>query len=41
MRVTSPEVMDVVKMVLKGQVNTSIVSLINHNGGRARGPQRP
>ncbi len=37
MRVTSPEVMDVVKMVLKGQVNTSIVSLINHNGGRAVG----
>lgn len=37
MRVTSPEVMDVVLMVLKGQVNTSIVSLINRNGGRAVG----
>lgn len=37
MRVTSPEVMDVVEMVLKGKVNTSIVSLINKNGGRAVG----
>lgn len=37
MRVTSPEVMDVVKMVLKGQVNTSIVGLINQNGGKAVG----
>ncbi|MFH1059688.1 MAG: acetylglutamate kinase, partial [Pseudomonadota bacterium] len=37
MRVTTPEVMDVVQMVLLGQVNTSIVSLINQNGGRAVG----
>ncbi len=37
MRVTSSEVMDVVLMVLKGQVNTSIVSLINRHGGRAVG----
>ncbi len=37
MRVTSPEVMDVVEMVLKGQVNTSIVALINAHGGRAVG----
>jgi acetylglutamate kinase len=37
MRVTSPEVMDVVQMVLVGQVNTSIVGLINHHGGKAVG----
>ena len=37
MRVTSPEVMDVVQMVLVGQVNTSIVGLINKHGGRAVG----
>lgn len=37
MRVTSPEVMDVVQMVLVGQVNTSIVALINKHGGRAVG----
>lgn len=37
MRVTSPEVMNVVQMVLVGQVNTSIVALINQNGGRAVG----
>ena len=37
MRVTSPEVMDVVQMVLVGQVNKSIVGLINHHGGRAVG----
>ncbi len=37
MRVTSPEVMDVVQMVLVGQVNTSIVGLINQEGGRAVG----
>jgi len=37
MRVTSPEVMDVVQMVLVGQVNTSIVGLINRLGGRAVG----
>ncbi|RJX33933.1 MAG: acetylglutamate kinase [Desulfarculus sp.] len=37
MRVTSPEVMDVVQMVLVGLVNTSIVALINKHGGRAVG----
>ncbi|ADK85249.1 acetylglutamate kinase [Desulfarculus baarsii DSM 2075] len=37
MRVTSPEVMNVVQMVLVGQVNTGIVGLINANGGRAVG----
>jgi acetylglutamate kinase len=37
MRVTSPEVMDVVQMVLVGQVNASIVGLINSLGGRAVG----
>jgi acetylglutamate kinase len=37
MRVTTPEVMDVVQMVLLGEVNTSIVSLINKHGGRAVG----
>ncbi len=37
MRVTTPEVMDVVQMVLLGQVNTSIVGLINQHGGRAVG----
>ena len=37
MRVTSPEVMDVVEMVLKGQVNTSIVGNINRLGGKAVG----
>lgn len=37
MRVTTPEVMDVVQMVLVGQVNTSIVGLINQHGGRAVG----
>ena len=37
MRVTSPEVMDVVEMVLKGQVNTSIVALLNSCGGKAVG----
>jgi acetylglutamate kinase len=37
MRVTSPEVMDVVQMVLVGQVNASIVALINKHGGRAVG----
>lgn len=37
MRVTSPEVMDVVQMVLVGQVNASIVGLINKHGGRAVG----
>ena len=37
MRVTSPEVMDVVQMVLVGQVNASIVGLINQHGGRGGG----
>ncbi|MDR1396808.1 MAG: acetylglutamate kinase [Desulfarculales bacterium] len=37
MRVTSPEVMDVAQMVLVGQVNTSIVGLINQQGGKAVG----
>ncbi len=37
MRVTDSETMDVVEMVLGGQVNKSIVSLINHNGGQAVG----
>jgi acetylglutamate kinase len=37
MRVTSPEVMDVVKMVLIGEVNTSIVAMLNQNGGNAVG----
>ncbi len=37
MRVTSGEVMDVVEMVLVGQVNKEIVGLINHHGGRAVG----
>jgi len=37
MRVTDEETMDVVEMVLGGQVNKSIVSLINQAGGRAVG----
>ncbi|MBU0513361.1 MAG: acetylglutamate kinase [Proteobacteria bacterium] len=37
MRVTSSEVMDVVEMVLVGQVNKEIVGLINHHDGRAVG----
>ena len=37
MRVTDRETMDVVEMVLGGQVNKEIVSLINRNGGRAVG----
>ncbi len=37
MRVTDNETMDIVEMVLGGQVNKSIVSLINHNGGQAVG----
>jgi len=37
MRVTDSETMDVVEMVLGGQVNKSIVSLINQQGGRAVG----
>lgn len=37
MRVTDDETMDVVEMVLGGQVNKSIVNLINTHGGRAVG----
>ena len=37
MRVTDPETMDVVEMVLGGLVNKEIVSLINQAGGKAIG----
>ncbi|MDA0762729.1 MAG: acetylglutamate kinase, partial [Proteobacteria bacterium] len=37
MRVTDSATMDVVEMVLGGQVNKQIVSLINRSGGRAIG----
>lgn len=37
MRVTDNETMDIVEMVLGGQVNKSIVNLINSHGGRAVG----
>lgn len=37
MRVTDRETMDVVEMVLGGQVNKDIVNLINRSGGRAVG----
>ena len=37
MRVTDSQTMDVVEMVLGGQVNTDIVNLINQHGGRAVG----
>ena len=37
MRVTDSETMDVVEMVLGGQVNKEIVSLINKHGGKAVG----
>jgi len=37
MRVTDAETMDTVEMVLGGQVNKNIVSLINQHGGRAVG----
>ena len=37
MRVTDAETMDIVEMVLAGQVNKEIVELINHAGGRAIG----
>ncbi|MDR2104681.1 MAG: acetylglutamate kinase [Deferribacteraceae bacterium] len=36
-RVTSPEVMDVVEMILSGKINKEIVGLIAANGGRAVG----
>ncbi len=37
LRVTDTETMDIVEMVLGGQVNKSIVSLINQHGGKAVG----
>lgn len=37
MRVTDAETMDLVEMVLGGQVNKEIVHLINHHGGHAVG----
>ncbi len=37
MRVTDAETMDIVEMVLAGQVNKQIVELINHAGGKAVG----
>jgi acetylglutamate kinase len=37
MRVTDAETMDVVEMVLGGQVNKDIVNLINRCGGKAVG----
>ena len=37
MRVTDRETMDVVEMVLGGQVNKEIVNLINQHGGKAVG----
>lgn len=37
MRVTDSETMDLVEMVLGGQVNKEIVNLINHAGGKAVG----
>lgn len=37
MRVTDEETMDIVEMVLGGQVNKEIVNLINRKGGRAVG----
>src|SRR3978361_1399880 len=38
MRVTDAETMDVVEMVLGGQVNTDIVNPINQHGGRGGRP---
>ncbi|RTK99478.1 MAG: acetylglutamate kinase, partial [Neisseriaceae bacterium] len=37
MRVTDRETMDIVEMVLGGEVNKDIVGLINQNGGKAVG----
>jgi len=37
MRVTDPETMEIVEMVLVGKVNKEIVSLINQQGGKAVG----
>jgi acetylglutamate kinase len=41
MRVTDAETMDIVEMVLGGQVNKEVVELINQAGGKAVGPHRP
>src|SRR5260221_9110791 len=38
MRVTDAETMDIVEMVLGGQVNKEVVELINQAGGKAGGP---
>ena len=40
MRVTDAETMDVVEMVLGGQVNKDIVNLINQHGGKRGRPDR-
>lgn len=37
MRVTDPETMAIVEMVLVGRINKELVALINHHGGRAVG----
>ena len=37
MRVTDPDTMELVEMVLGGQVNKEIVNVINHHGGKAVG----
>ena len=37
MRVTDPETVEIVEMVLVGKINKEIVGLINHHGGRAVG----
>ena len=37
MRVTDPDTMDVVEMVLAGKINKDIVSMVNRHGGRAIG----
>lgn len=37
MRVTDPDTMDIVEMVLAGKINKEIVSLINRHGGHAIG----
>src|SRR5215510_13245796 len=37
MRVTDEETVEIVEMVLVGKINTEIVGLINHHGGRAVG----
>jgi acetylglutamate kinase len=37
MRITDEETMEIVEMVLVGKINTEIVALINHHGGKAVG----